>query len=575
MSDVSFSGLSTGIDTASLIKALVEAKRRPVTMLQQQAASFQSGVDHLDEFAAKLTALRSAVTALTSTSTFAAFNATTSNANILSVAASSAASEGNHMVTVKQLARSQTTRSTTTSTISSTTADAGLVGNLTIVPNAPGVSVPSNTISIAAGDSLEEIRDKINFSSTKAYGSITLSGKPADNTKVTVDGKTYEFLDTSGSGTQSAGTILVDTNGIAAGDAAAAASALAGVATGANKGDNSTMTASGGIVTVLADSTGSVGNTIGMSVSGDAGVRSSGATLAGGGTPPYSASIINTGTSAAPSYNLILTGRGTGEASAFTASFSGSGLSFTNTQTAQDAILDVDGITDIHRGTNVVSDVISGVSMNLVDAPAEQPEISVVVGKDSASIRTKVQAFISAYNDLKSHITANTAFDQVTRKGGPLMGEMAVSTVSGGLSSILVSAVSGLSGNYTALSRIGITTKSDGTISMDAAKFDAALGNDFNGVVDLFAQNRTTGTKGVAYQVMSRIDRWMSPVDGVVSRRKSNLQETILRLNSQADQKESAVALYEQSLKLKYSNLEQLVSSMKDQSSSLNSFGIY
>jgi flagellar hook-associated protein 2 len=223
----------------------------------------------------------------------------------------------------------------------------------------------------------------------------------------------------------------------------------------------------------------------------------------------------------------------------------------------------------------VVSDVISGVSMNLVDAPAEQPEISVVVGKDSASIRTKVQAFISAYNDLKSHITANTAFDQVTRKGGPLMGEMAVSTVSGGLSSILVSAVSGLSGNYTALSRIGITTKSDGTISMDAAKFDAALGNDFNGVVDLFAQNRTTGTKGVAYQVMSRIDRWMSPVDGVVSRRKSNLQETILRLNSQADQKESAVALYEQSLKLKYSNLEQLVSSMKDQSSSLNSFGIY
>jgi flagellar hook-associated protein 2 len=326
---------------------------------------------------------------------------------------------------------------------------------------------------------------------------------------------------------------------------------------------------------VVADSAGSGGNGIGMAVSGDASVRSSGATLAGGGTPPYSASIINTGTSAAPKYNLILTGRGTGEASAFSASFSGAGLSFANTQPAQDAILDVDGIDGIHRSSNVVSDVIAGVTMNLVDAPADEPQISVVVGKDSGSIRTKIQSFISAYNDLKSYITANTAFDPVSKKGGPLMGEMAVSTVSGGLSSILVSAVSGLSGNYTALSRVGITTKSDGTMSMDATKFDAALGNDFNGVVDLFAQNRTTGTKGVAYQVMSRIDRWMSPVDGVVARRKSNLQETILRLNSQADQKESAVALYEQALKVKYSNLEQLVSSLKDQASSLGSFGIY
>lgn len=567
-SGISFSGLSTGIDTDALIKALVQVKRQPIIQLQQRADEEQSIIGRLNDFASKLSALRSAVQALSSTRTFAAFQASTSNDKVVKVTASSAASEGNHNIVVQQLAAAQTSK--TNQAFGSVDTAAGLAGTLTITPTGGIANGPAGTVTIAAPDTLEQIRDRINNTSVKAYGAVSFAGVPADGAKLTVDGKTYEFHDTSG-GAYGGENILVDTSGLATAEDAAAA--LAAAATGANKGERSTMTASGAAVSIVADADGSGGNSIAMSETGDDGaaMQLSGATLSGGGAPSYSASIVNVGTSAAPSYSLVLTGKNTGVANGFAASFSvPAQLSFANTQEAKDAILDVDGILGLRRSSNLVSDIVSGTTLSLVSAPADRTPVSIVVTKDTGSITSKVQAFITAYNDLNDYVRRNAGYDANTRTAGPLMGELAVSTVRNGLTGIITSQVEGLTGTANALSRIGITTQADGRLSMDSAKFDAALGNDFQGVVNLFARNLTTNTRGVAYQVMDRIDRWMSPVDGVIARRKSTLQDDIDRIDDQVEQKEAALALYERSLKMKYSNLEQLVSTLRDQSGALS-----
>ncbi|MBI5418986.1 MAG: flagellar filament capping protein FliD [Deltaproteobacteria bacterium] len=564
MGNIQFSGLATGIDTASLIKALVEAKRQPIKILQKQADVFQGRITRLDEFAAKISALRSAVAAISATTSFAAYMGATSNKDILTVTASSAASEGNHTVSITQLAKNQTTLGTPSTTITSTTAAAGISGTLSLTPSGG----PTNTVTVASTDTLEGIRDAINNSVVKAFGTLTFASVPVNATTVTVDGKTYEFT----TGTPSGSNIKVDTTGLTT--AAQAASALASAATGGNKGANSTMTASGATVTVVADTAGAAGNAIAMTESGDSGnaVLLSGATLSGGGAPSYSASILNSGTSSNPSYSLVLTGKNGGTANAFTATGL-SGITFSNSANAQDAIFSVDGITGIHRNSNVVTDVIVGVTLSLVDAPAGSPSVSVSITKDTASVKTKIKAFISAYNDLKSYVNANTKFDLVTKTGGPLMGESAVSTVSRGLADLIVNSVSGLTGSFTALSQTGVKTQTDGTLTLDETKLDGAMGSDFQGVINLFAKNYSTGTEGVAYKIQAKIDQWMSSVDGVITTRKSGIQTSVRRLNEQIEQKESAVALYEKSLKLQYSRLEQLVSNLKDQSGALNSIG--
>ncbi len=558
MSDISFSGLSTGIDTASLIKALVEAKRQPIVQLQTQAEGFQSNLTRLNELAGKLSTLRTAATALAYTNTFASYGASSSDKDVVSAAASSSATEGNHTITVTQLAKAQTTRGDQTYT--SSVSQLGLDGTLTLTPSGG----PATTVTLAATDTLEGLRDKINGSVVKAFGTIAFNAVPADGATVTVDGKTYEFT----SGTPTGSNIKVDTTGLLDGNAAAAA--LAAAATGDGKGANTTMTANGASVLVTADTGGAAGNTVKMAKTGDTGggMTLSGANLAGGGTPSYAASIINAGTVSAPSYSLVLTARSTGTASAFTSSFAGTGtLTFTTPQAAQDAVMSVDGISNITRPSNIVGDVLSGVTFTLVKDTAASGAISVTVSKDTASAKKPIEAFISAYNDLRSYIYKNTRYDVNTKTGGPLMGEGAVETISRGLSSVIINTVTGLTGSYTALSRVGITSdKSDGTLKLNSTQLEAAMNADFQGVARLFGRDLSSGINGVAYQIQSKIDGWMSSVDGVITIRKGGIQRNIDRINQQIDQKESAVTLYEASLKLKYSRLEQLVSSLKDQS---------
>ena len=79
--------------------------------------------------------------------------------------------------------------------------------------------------------------------------------------------------------------------------------------------------------------------------------------------PGASASVLNTGTG----YRLIVSSKQTGAASAMSFSESGAGLGMTQVIAAQDASVTVNGTT-VTRATNLLSDVIPGVSLQLVAA---------------------------------------------------------------------------------------------------------------------------------------------------------------------------------------------------------------
>ena len=88
-----------------------------------------------------------------------------------------------------------------------------------------------------------------------------------------------------------------------------------------------------------------------------------------------SAEIINTGIGS-DSYRLQLVGDA-GSDGAFTISSDFDGLSFNNIQTASDAELKVNGV-DFVRSTNQISDIIQGVTLNLVNTTDGTETISVI-----------------------------------------------------------------------------------------------------------------------------------------------------------------------------------------------------
>lgn len=186
-------------------------------------------------------------------------------------------------------------------------------------------------------------------------------------------------------------------------------------------------------------------------------------------------------------YRLLLTSSDTGSTNALSVSYSGSdpfSLQTLNTDrdgsgsfTAADldASMVLNGTYTIDRSSNTVSDVIQGVTLSLKDAGTE----TLTVAKDTAAIEASAQSFVDAYNALRSTIT--------TLRSGTLSGDNTLLLLQSGIQGILNTTPSGLTGSYSYLAQVGISIQKDGTMALDSADFQAALGADFNGVAELFA----------------------------------------------------------------------------------------
>jgi flagellar hook-associated protein 2 len=108
-STFSVSGLSTGMDTASMIDKLVSLEQAPLTQLQKQQTAFKSQVSQLGALASKLAALKDAASALASGGTLGVKAASTTTA--FAAAPGTGAAAGSYAVQVTSLATAAKERS--------------------------------------------------------------------------------------------------------------------------------------------------------------------------------------------------------------------------------------------------------------------------------------------------------------------------------------------------------------------------------------------------------------------------------------------------------------------------------
>ena len=274
------------------------------------------------------------------------------------------------------------------------------------------------------------------------------------------------------------------------------------------------------------------------------------------------ASTIVENAGATPTYRLVVSGKNTGTVNAVTIDTSGltvgSGdvaLGITTTQAAQDASLTVDGIA-ISRSTNTISDVITGVTLDVRDTSASP--IQVTVSNDNEAIKTQLSAFVSAYNDVMSFIATQTKYDSGTKTTGPLIGDSALRSLQRSLQSVISTPVTG---TPSILAEIGVATQRDGTVTVDDAKLSAAIQTNLNGVSNLFL----AATNGVAKATISFVDSATRVGDGTLSGHISSIQDTITKLSDQIDRKTAALDTFRDNLTRRFTSLETLVSQLQSQ----------
>ena len=286
------------------------------------------------------------------------------------------------------------------------------------------------------------------------------------------------------------------------------------------------------------------------------------------GNPGIQASVV-TGTSGA---HLVLTSTLTGAANTMSISEtdSGTGLSaltygsgstnYTQQTAAQDASFSVAGVS-YTSASNTVTDALSGVTLNL-QATTSSPA-SLTVADNTTAILGNIKAFVDAYNKLQSSLSQLGGFDATTSTAGPLMGNAALTDAQSQIQTTLYGFVNTGSSTYTSLASIGITSNSDGTLSLNSAQLSVALNTNFSAVSNLFSS-----TGGIASGLTSVLNSELGSNGPIASLSQSLVQQNNA-LTQKSQQLTQQMSMLQASLTQQYSALNALLSQLQTTSSYL------
>lgn len=195
-------------------------------------------------------------------------------------------------------------------------------------------------------------------------------------------------------------------------------------------------------------------------------------------------------------YRLTLTSKNTG-ADGMSVTDGTGALGLTELVAGQDAEITVDGFT-ITRSTNTITDVISGVTLDLVGADTDAT-ITLNVNRDNDGIKEKIQEFVDSYNELMSYISKQNTASEDGETTGTLFADSSLQTIKSTLRSIILSEVSGLNSTLDHLSLIGIHVDKTGQLSIDDDELDGYLESNFQEVVNLFAAQGSSTSSELTY----------------------------------------------------------------------------
>jgi len=390
------------------------------------------------------------------------------------------------------------------------------VGNTVIASQGAGVAAGAG-VTAASIDA--DLANPASAAATSlAAAGITFTGSAAAGT--------LEFRNASG-----ASVAITETASGTTGGAKTAAGAANAGATYASASSVTLASANGNPITVAGTNPAAAGLTAGTGgsflgggftqdatqPSGSVVIDSSNNTLQGVADAINKASLGVTATivsdgSATP-YHLVLTSNKTGENASMKISLSGDGSnppdaalntllgydptgtqSMQQTTAAQDTKLTVNGIA-VSSHSTTVSEAIQGVSMTVNQVGST----TLNVARDTNTVKTNLNAFVKAYNDLSGALKKLTAYDPETKKAGALQGDPTAQSVQSQLRRMLGSEITGLSGNLKNLGQVGISFAKDGTLNLDESKLTKAMESNFADIAGLFTAIGTASDPNVSF----------------------------------------------------------------------------
>ncbi len=515
MASVAFTGLASGLNSGQLIDAMLSVQTARVDALKARKTSITSRVSTVGTLRSKLNTLISRLEALRFQSQIMTRTVTSSNAEAVSATADNNAVVGPFDVTVDQLATATSRSGATGVGLTSFDPNAALgASGLLLTPTAGRFTINGVSVDVAAPTSIQDFVDAINAQTASHH--VTASyvldggGQPAglrlENDGTQAPGAAIQLGTAADTSNFLTATKL--TTSVQVGEARESTTTLGRLI-------GSATLDTGRLATALTQTTGS------FTINGIAFDYDSSSDSVNSLIAEINASNANvTASYDSVSNRLSIAAKVTGAQSITVADTSGNlmaalgltdaaGATETLGQNALYRISTIAGGAQQSSTTNVIGDVLQGVSLTLKQASATP--VTMAVSQNGDKPLAAMKDFVAAYNDVTEFIRTTSRPD-ANQRPGPLQSETGIRLLGERVRSIATSQVAGLSGPYSTLSDLGLTFGAVGSavgttnkITLDEAKFTSALQANPSAVHEVL-NSATVGSEGIFGQMRSHLN---------------------------------------------------------------------
>jgi len=546
----------SSIDTSAIVQQLMQVERQPLLKLKQKEAGYQAKISAYAALLSSVSSFKSAVTSLKDSS-LVGMKATVSDTSYMTATASSTATAGTYTMKIGSLAAAQSLSSLRFGSQTMKVADLSTYTTQKIKIQVGSSTAKEITID-STNNTLSGIKDAINSASAGVTASLV---KESSSFVIDANNKTIVFND----GGARTATIAQGTY-TAEGLASAIDTALEAGNDPAHPVDSYAVTYDSGIKKFV------ITNNSGVSVNflwGDTGTTAEQILGFDPTTDTVTAGSSTTGDDTVDgTYKLTLTSNTTGASNTISltvdenndGTYGGAGETDTaglsslasgnmsTTQAAADASITVNGLT-VTRSSNTITDVITGVTMNLIKK-SDPTEFTLTVENDSSSLKSKVNSFVSSYNQVMSTIK-DLRGNATTR--GILSGDATSLSLQNELRTVITRTY-----NNTTLVSLGLTHDKNGVLSLNSTTFDRAVSSSQSNVVT------TINTMAKSLDVSLG-----DYVNTILPVKKSGYQDSVKNVQKNAENLERRLQTTEVALKKKFIALDRLLNQLQGTSSYL------
>lgn len=221
----------------------------------------------------------------------------------------------------------------------------------------------------------------------------------------------------------------------------------------------------------------------------------------------------------------------------------------------------INGIS-VSSTTTTLDNVIEGLTVKAQKVTTSP--VSLTVARNPATLKAQLEKFVEAYNGLNTFLGQMTRYDAQSKQAGLLQGDRTAV----GMTASLRSALGTQTGSTSvgSLSALGLQFQRDGSLKLDATKFDQAM-QDPKAVQQALAPEGEAASKGLFKRIANWADE-MSGTTGMLKGRSKSIEGQLALLTRDQERAERRISQVEERLRKQYSSLDTTIS----QSNNLQSY---